>query len=45
MWAMDYGGLAFEGDRPRTLAEALVALEKGLRAWFEERGIEVEGLA
>jgi hypothetical protein len=40
--ALDCGGLAFEGDRPNTLAEALAALEKGLRAWFEEQGIEVE---
>jgi hypothetical protein len=36
------GGLAFADDRPRTLAEALAALEKGLRAWFEGHGIEVE---
>ena len=40
--ALDYGGLAFEDDRPRTLAEALAALEKGLREWFEEQGIELE---
>jgi hypothetical protein len=40
--ALDHGGLAFEGDRPRTLAEALAALEKGLGEWFEEQGIEVE---
>jgi hypothetical protein len=32
------GGLAFEDDRPDTLA----ALEQGLRAWYEEQGIEVE---
>jgi hypothetical protein len=36
--ALDYGGLVFEDDRPRTLAEALAALEKGLRKWFEEEG-------
>jgi hypothetical protein len=41
-WAADYGGLAFEGDRPRTLAEALAALEEGLRGWFEEQGIKLE---
>jgi hypothetical protein len=40
--ALDCGGLAFEDDRPRTLAEALAALEKGLREWFEEQGVEVE---
>jgi hypothetical protein len=25
-----------------TLAEALAALEKGIRAWYEEQGIGVE---
>jgi hypothetical protein len=40
--ARDYGGLAFEDDRPDTLAEALAALEKGIRAWYEEQGIELE---
>src|SRR5205085_12305269 len=40
--ALDYGGLAFEDDRPRRLAEALASLEKGLREWFEEQGIEIE---
>jgi hypothetical protein len=40
--ALDYGGQVFEDDRPNTLAEALAVLEKGLRAWFEEQGIEVE---
>jgi hypothetical protein len=39
--ALDYGGLVYEDDRPRTLAEAMAALE-GLRKWFEEEGIEVE---
>ena len=38
---LDYGGVVFEDDRPRSLAEALVALEKGLTKWFEEQGIEV----
>jgi hypothetical protein len=37
--ALDYGNLAFEDDRPDTLAEALAALEKGLRKWFDEQGI------
>jgi hypothetical protein len=40
--ALDYGGLAFEDDRPNTLAEALAALEKGLREWFEEQGIKLK---
>jgi hypothetical protein len=39
---LDYGGLAFEDDRPNTLAEALASLEKGIRAWYEEQGIEVQ---
>jgi hypothetical protein len=41
--ALDYGGLTFEDDRPNTLAEALAALEKGLRGWYEEQGMEVDG--
>ncbi len=40
--ALDYGGLVFEDDKPRTLTEALTALEKGLTKWFKEQGIEVE---
>jgi hypothetical protein len=40
--ALDYGNLAFEDDRPDTLAEALAALEKGLRKWFDEQGIDLE---
>src|SRR5207302_1678929 len=39
--ALDYGGLVFEDDKPRSLAEALAALDKGLAAWFKEQGIEV----
>jgi hypothetical protein len=38
--ALDYGGTAFEDDRPDTLAEALAALERGLKKWFEEQGAE-----
>jgi hypothetical protein len=38
--ALDYGGLVFEDDRPETLAEAMAALEKGLREYFEREGIE-----
>jgi hypothetical protein len=40
--ALDYGGIFFEDDRPRSLAEALVVLENGLRDWFEEQDIESE---
>jgi hypothetical protein len=40
--ALDYGGLAFEDDRPRTLAEAMAALEQGLREWRKAQGTEVE---
>jgi len=29
-------------DKPGTLAEAMAALEKGLAAYFEREGIEVE---
>jgi hypothetical protein len=36
--ALDYGGLVFEDDKADTLAEAMAALEKGLRKWFEEQG-------
>jgi hypothetical protein len=40
--ALDYGGQPFEDDRPNSLAEAMAALEKGLREWFEEQGIELQ---
>lgn len=40
--ALDYGNLAFEDDRPDTLAEALATLEKGLKKWFDEQGIDLE---
>jgi hypothetical protein len=40
--ALDYGNLAFEDDKPDTLAEAMAALEKGLSAYFERERIEVE---
>jgi hypothetical protein len=39
--ALDYGGLVFEDDRPRTLAEAMAALEEELRKWFDEQGIDL----
>jgi hypothetical protein len=41
--ALDYGGQAFEDDKPDTLAEALASLEQGIRQWYEEQGIEPEG--
>jgi hypothetical protein len=40
--ALDYGGLAFEDDRPDTLAEAMAVLEKGLAEYFEREGIDRE---
>jgi hypothetical protein len=40
--ALDYGGLAFEDDKPDTLAEAMAALEQGIRRWYEEQGIELD---
>jgi hypothetical protein len=41
--ALDYGGVVYEDDRPRTLAEAMAALENGLRNWYNDQGIELEG--
>jgi hypothetical protein len=40
--ALDYGGLVFEDAKPDTLAEAMAALEKGLRKWFDEQEIDLE---
>jgi hypothetical protein len=40
--ALDYWGLVFENDKPRTLAEAMAALENGLKKWFEEQGEDLE---
>jgi hypothetical protein len=40
--ALDYGGLVFEDDKPDTLAEAMVALEQGLKQWFAEQGIALD---
>jgi hypothetical protein len=39
---LDYGGSVFEDNRPDTLAEAMAALEKGLRKWFKEQGADIE---
>jgi hypothetical protein len=36
------GGLVLENTSPDTLAEALAALEKGLRKWFDEQGIALD---
>jgi hypothetical protein len=38
--AIDYGGMSFEDDKPRTLAEAMASLERGLARHFEEERIE-----
>jgi hypothetical protein len=35
--ALDHGGLAFEDKKPRTLAESMAALEKGLAKWFRDK--------
>ena len=40
--ALDYGGMAFEDDKPGTLAEAMASLERGLAGHFEREGIEPE---
>jgi hypothetical protein len=40
--ALGYGNLAFEDDRPDTLAEALASLERGLAEYFKREGIEIE---
>ena len=38
--ALDHGGQVFEDNKPRTLAEAMAALEKGLAEWFKKEGIK-----
>jgi hypothetical protein len=40
--ALYYGNLAFEDDKPDTLAEALASLERGLAEYFKREGIELE---
>ena len=40
--AVNYGGLVFEDDRPRTLAESMAALEAAITRWFEQEGVEIE---
>ena len=36
--ALDAGGLIYEKEGCRTLAEAMTALEKGLGKWMKENG-------
>jgi hypothetical protein len=40
--ALGYGGLDFEDDAPKTLAEAMAILESGLTKWFGKQGIKIE---
>jgi hypothetical protein len=40
--ALDYGGMAFEDDKPDTLAEAMAALEKSLAEYYKREGIELK---
>jgi hypothetical protein len=40
--ALGYGGLAFEDEKPDTLAEALASLERGLAEYLQREGIELE---
>jgi hypothetical protein len=35
--ALNDGGVVFEDDKPRTFAEAMTALEKGLDEWFRDQ--------
>lgn len=39
--ALSYGNVAFQDNRPETLAEALAALEKGLRERMEDEGADL----
>ena len=41
--AIGYGGVDFEDDKPRTLAEAMAALEHGLARWLKDEGLGNEG--
>ena len=36
--ALNEGGLIYEKEGCKTLAEAMVALEKGLKKWLDENG-------
>jgi hypothetical protein len=39
--ALNDGGVVFEDEKANTLAQAMAALEEGLRQWLREEGIEV----
>ena len=39
--ALDYGGLVFEDRAAKTLDEAMVALEAGLKNYFAEQGVDI----
>jgi hypothetical protein len=39
--AIQDGGLVFEDNKPDTLAEAMAALEKGIRQWYKQQGIDL----
>lgn len=39
--ALNDGGVVFEDEKAETLAQALSALEKGIRQWLRGDGIEV----
>jgi hypothetical protein len=36
-------GLAWKDDRPNNSAKALATLEKRLRKWYKEQGIDLKG--
>ena len=36
--ALDYGGLVFESQKPKSLTEALAVLEKGIAEFLKEHG-------
>jgi hypothetical protein len=40
--ALDSGGLVFEDNQAEALADALTALDKGLRKWFKAKAIDDE---
>lgn len=40
--ALDEGGLAFEDTKAMSLDDALAALERGIAAWIEEVGIDLD---
>ncbi len=40
-WEADFRALPRPPEQPDTLAEAMAALEKGLKKWFDEQGIDL----